>query len=190
MMSANATTGALAGAPIPPDLRARLIGWYGETVVAFVESAGVTVRVLEPGQRYAEVSPLLVSIGANVDAWPIPPAGLFIIKERSVILRDTSNMTLAHEFAHAFDLALGGEQYLSTTDAQIMEAYEGASAFVTPYAASARDEFFAESVRAFVGANNTGSLWPEATRERLARTNPRMVQIIENLFAKASGGVA
>jgi Mlc titration factor MtfA (ptsG expression regulator) len=52
-------------------------------------------------------------------------------------------MTIAHEFAHALDCALGGAVYLSGVDPRIRRTFASATAFVTPYAASACDEYFA-----------------------------------------------
>ena len=55
---------------------------------------------------------------------------------------------------------------------------------MTPYAASGCDEYFAEAVRAWTGANDNLSLWPPATRERLQSLDPRMAEIVANLFAE------
>jgi hypothetical protein len=91
-------------------------------------------------------------------------------------------MTVAHEFAHALDCALGGGVYLSGVDPRIRRAFANATAFVTPYAASACDEYFAECVRAFVEVNDPHSLWPRATRARLWSLDPRMAAIVASLF--------
>ncbi len=65
-----------------------------------------------------------------------------------------TDMTIAHEFGHAIDLSLGGESYYSDRDPEIAAAFTSARHFVTPYAASRIDEYFAESVRAYVGLND------------------------------------
>ena len=103
----------------------------------------------------------------------MPPAGLFVVEERTVYLRSTSPMTVAHEFAHALDCALGGGVYLSGVDPRVRRAFRDARAFVTPYAASALDEYFAECLRAWVEANDARSPWPRATRARLREIDPR-----------------
>jgi hypothetical protein len=175
-------------APIAEPIRARLVGFYGEEIVAFAESRGVRVRVLAPGETFAAVSGELSRLAINVDAWPLPPAGLFVVAERTVYLRSTSAMTIAHEFAHAIDCALGDGVYRSSTDSRIRRAFARATAFVTPYAASACDEYFAECVRAYVGANDTPSLWPKATRERLWALDSHMAAIVANLFAEMREG--
>ena len=91
-------------------------------------------------------------------------------------------MTVAHEFAHALDCALGGGIYLSGVDPRIRSAFERTTAFVTPYAASGLDEYFAETMRAWVEANDLQSLWPRATRARLFAIDPAMGAILTSLF--------
>jgi hypothetical protein len=113
----------------------------------------------------------------------VPPAGLFVVEERTVYLRSTSPMTVAHEFAHALDCSLGGGVYLSGVDPRIRRAFRSARAFVTPYASSGLDEYFAECLRARVEVNDLHSPWPRATRERLREIDPAMATILESLFA-------
>jgi hypothetical protein len=93
-------------------------------------------------------------------------------------------MTICHEAGHALDCALGGGVYRSSIEPKIRRAFAAATAFVTPYAASACDEYFAESVRAWVGANDPHSLWPAVSRERLAQMDPTMWDIVSGLFAE------
>jgi hypothetical protein len=62
--------------------------------------------------------------------------------------------------------------------------FAAATAFVTPYAASVCNEYFAESVRAWIGANDPHSLWPNVSKERLATVDPRMCHIVSQLFAQ------
>lgn len=131
--------------------------------------------------------PALKRLGIDVDAWPAPPAGLFVVEERCVYLRSRSAMTIAHEFAHALDCALGGGVSRSGIDPGIRNAFASASAFVTPYAATGIDEYFAESVHAYVGANDPASPWPRATRERLNRVDPAIDAIIADIFAHMPG---
>lgn len=155
---------------------------FGAGARAVAERSGVRVCVLADGERFGDRSPALRRIAAGVDGWPIPPAGLFVVEERTIYLRSLSPMTIAHEFAHALDCALGGGVYLSGVDPRIRRAFAAATAFVTPYAASACDEYFAESVRAFVEVNDPHSLWPRATRDRLWSVDPRMAAIVASLF--------
>ncbi len=93
-------------------------------------------------------------------------------------------MTITHEFGHALDCALGGGVYRSGIDPKIRQAFSGATMFVTPYAATGIDEYFAESVRAFVGINDPASSWPRATRDRLRCCDPTMHAILEGIFAE------
>jgi hypothetical protein len=108
---------------------------------------------------------------------------LFVVEERAVYLRSHSPMTVAHEFGHALDCALGGGVYRSSIDPQLRRLFAAAKAFITPYAATGTDEYFAESVRAYVEANDPASFWPRATRSRLRRIDPQMYEYVADLFA-------
>jgi hypothetical protein len=112
------------------------------------------------------------------------PAGLFVVEERTVYLRSPSPMTVAHEFGHALDCALGGGVYRSGYDLEIRRSFAMAKAFVTPYAATGLDEYFAESLRGYVGVNDAKSPWPKATRARLRAIDPRMAAFMDRLFEK------
>ncbi|GAC1550417.1 MAG: hypothetical protein NVS3B16_24840 [Vulcanimicrobiaceae bacterium] len=166
-------------ADIEPTLLA-----YPEHLRALAITHGVVVRQLQPRQTYKDASPALRRLRIDVDAWPVPPAGLFIVEERTVLLRAATPMTIAHEFGHALDCALGGGVYLSGYDPAIRDAWNKARAYVTPYAASGLDEYFAESCRAFVGVNDAKSLWPVATRERLFSVDARLHAILDGIFAE------
>lgn len=91
-------------------------------------------------------------------------------------------MTVAHEFGHGLDCALGGGIYRSGIDTRIREAYANARTFVTPYAATALDEYFAECLRAYVEVNDPASVWPPATRSRLRRVDPLMHEYVDHIF--------
>jgi len=146
-------------------------------------AADCHVRPLRDGERYREVSPALRRLGVDVDAWPVPPAGLFVVEERTVYLRALTPMTIGHEVAHAIDCALGNGVYLSGYDPHIRAAFAGARAFVTPYAASGLDEYFAECVRAYADVlNDPHSPWPRATRERLRLCDLAMHAIVAEIF--------
>jgi len=158
--------------------------YYPKSAIRCLEEAETKFIALQERQKYADASLALRRLAVNMDGWPIPPAGLFVVEERTVYLRSTSAMTVCHEAGHALDCALGGGFYLSGVDPRIRRAFASATAFVTPYAASACDEYFAEAVRAWTGANDNLSLWPRATRERLQSVDPRMAEIVANLFAE------
>ena len=137
---------------------------------------------LRENELYRQASPALMRLGIDVDAWPAPPAGLFVVEERTVYLRSRSPMTVAHEFSHALDCALGGGVYRSGVDPRVRALYADATAFVTPYAATGIDEYFAESLRAYVGINDPSSSWPRVTRERLRRIDPEMHDYVDRIF--------
>jgi len=157
---------------------------FGEDALAFAARSSIRIVPLAFGQRYRDASASLRRLGVDVDSWPVPPAGLFVVEERTVYLRSASPMTVAHEFAHGLDCALGGGVYRSGLDRRIRTSFTQAQSFVTPYAATGLDEYFAESVRAFVEVNDSNSPWPKATRSRLAAIDPTMHQLLEDLFER------
>ncbi len=165
---------------------ADVLGNFSHAILRRVVEANTLVRPLKRGERYREVSPALRRLGIDVDAWPAPPAGLFVVEERTVYLRSRSPMTVAHEFGHAIDCALGGGIYLSGFDPKILRAFLDARQFVTPYAATGIDEYFAEAVRAYAGVNDLASPWPRATKARLIRVDPAMYEIVDSLLGCAT----
>jgi hypothetical protein len=156
---------------------------FGRGALAYAHAARVRVILLRSAERYREASPALARLGIDVDRWPSPPAGLFVVEERALYLRSRSPMTVAHEFGHALDCALGSGVYRSGIDPRIRAHFAGARAFITPYAATGIDEYFAESLRAYVGINDPSSAWPRATPERLARIDAPMFEYVKALFA-------
>lgn len=160
---------------------------FAPGALAFARANGIRVVLLRKGERYNDASPALLRLGADVDRWPSPPAGLFVVEERTVYLRSRSPMTVAHEFGHALDCALGNGVYRSATDAHVKRLFKNATRFVTPYAATAPDEYFAECLRAYVEVNDTNSLWPRATRRRLRRIDASMYEYVQHLFTTEFG---
>ena len=156
---------------------------FGAGALRLAAHSNVRVVHLRAREAYRDRSRALRRLASGVDDWPVPPAGLFVVEERTVYLRSTSPMTVAHEFAHALDCALGGGVYLSGVDPRVRRAFREARAFITPYAASGLDEYFAESLRAWVEANDPRSPWPRATRARLRSLDPAMAAILESIFA-------
>ncbi len=122
---------------------AKTLQAFGEPALRFAAEHGSRVRPLGRGERYAEASPALARLGFDVDAWPAPPAGLFVVEERTVYVRSRSAMTICHEYGHALDCDLGGGMYLSGIDPAVRAAFVSAQQFVTPYAATRIDEYFA-----------------------------------------------
>lgn len=155
---------------------------FGAKAITFAIARGTRIVPLSHGQRYDDASAALKRLGVDVDAWPAPPAGLFVVEERTVYLRSHSPMTVAHEFGHALDCALGGGVYRSSIDPQLRRLFAAANTYVTPYAATGIDEYFAESIRAYVEANDPASFWPRATRARLRRIDPAMYAYVAELF--------
>jgi len=155
---------------------------YGAGALRFAGEHGIRAVPMIRDELYRNASPAIERMGVNVDSWPAPPAGLFVVEERTIYLRSRSPMTVAHEFGHALDCALGGGVYRSGIDPRIRNAYAAAGEFVTPYASTSLDEYFAECLRAYVEANDPISVWPRATRERLRRIDTAMHDYVAALF--------
>jgi hypothetical protein len=153
---------------------------------ALFDQADCSVVTLKPGELYKNRSSALSRLQIDVDAWPAPPAGLFVVEERTVYLRCLDPMTVVHEYGHAVDCALGGGVYSSGIDPTIRKAFADARSFVTPYAAAGLDEFFAECFRAWCGANSEGSAWPRVSRERLRALHRTMFDEFARRFGDAS----
>lgn len=171
---------------ISGDQTARIVGdtlaRFGPGAVRFAHEGGIRIIPLSLGQRYRDASASLRRLRIDVDRWPVPPAGLFVVEERTIYLRSASPMTVAHEFGHALDCALGGGVYRSGYDMVIRKAFAAARQFVTPYAQTGLDEYFAEAMRAYVEVNDSSLPWPTATRARLAEIDPTMHDYIRELF--------
>lgn len=179
----------MLGAALVHDASPQLVARIGRTIDRFgtgaverAASAGIRVIPLERGQQYRDCSASLARLGVDVDAWPAPPAGLFVVEERTMYLRSCSPMTIAHEFGHALDCALGEGIYRSATDAALERLFCDAKTYVTPYAGTSVDEYFAESMRAYVEVNDPASYWPRATRSKLHCIDPAMHAYIAQLF--------
>ena len=170
--------------PVGASAIAATLERFGTGALQFALDHQTRVAPLHRGEHYREASPALARLGIDVDSWPAPPAGLFVVEERTVYLRSRSAMTVAHEFGHALDCALGGGVYRSGIDPQIRRLFINARSFITPYAATGIDEYFAEALRAFVEANDPASRWPRATRARLQLIDPELFARVERLFAE------
>ena len=159
------------------------LGAYPAPLLERLVTAECRIRPLDAGERFRDASPALRRLGVDVDAWPAPPAGLFVVEERTVYLRSRSPMTIGHEVAHAIDCALGDGVYRSGVDPRIRAAFSAARRFVTNYAACSCDEYMAESLRAFADVfNDACSPWPPATRKRLRECDPTMFEIVAEIF--------
>lgn len=169
--------------PLRPEPIVAVLQRFGAPALRFAAARGIRVAPLRAGERYLERSPALRRLSVDVDAWPAPPAGLFVVEERTVYLRSKTPMTIAHEFGHALDCALGDGVYHTSYGRRIRSLYRNARRFVTPYAATGIDEYFAEGLRAYVEVNDAQSLWPRATRERLRRIDPGMYSYVGTLFS-------
>jgi hypothetical protein len=111
-----------------------------------------------------------------------------VVEERRVLLRSKAlSMTAAHEFAHALDavIATRPRSYFSYENEEVRHLYSSATGFVNEYAASGLDEYFAESVRAYLEINDSRCAWLPLTRYDLRARDPRMFDLIDRLFRSA-----
>jgi len=60
---------------------------FGPGAARLAHDANMQIVVLGPRERYADRSRALRRLAAGVDEWPLPPAGLFVVEERTVYLR-------------------------------------------------------------------------------------------------------
>ncbi len=155
---------------------------YPAHLVELLIERRIKIHPLEAGSRYLDASAALRRLRVDVDAWPVAPAGLFLVEERTVYLRGLTRMTISHELGHAIDCALGGGIYRSSFDPKLRSAFAAARDFVTPYAASGLDEYFAEGQRAYVEMNDERSPWPRVSRERLRAVDPALYEFTAEVF--------
>ena len=70
---------------------------FGPGPLRVAAVAGTRLVHLRDADRYRDRSPVLRRLASGVDDWPVPPAGLFVVEERTIYLRSTSVMTVARE---------------------------------------------------------------------------------------------
>ena len=184
MQVAAALVSCMAGAA-PRRSLVKALAAFGEPALRRAVAAGVRITIVPANGRFADHSNTVARLVPSIDAWPSPPAGIFVVEERLVLLRARSlAMTAAHEFAHALDAVLARKprSYLSFEDERVRRYFGAANGFVNEYAASALDEYFAESVRAYLEINDSRCAWLPLTRASLLERDPRMFALIEGLF--------
>jgi hypothetical protein len=79
-----------------PDARTAIdavLDRFGTGALRVAASAGTQLVHLRVAERYRDRSPVLRRLASGVDDWPVPPAGLFVVEERTIYLRSTSPMT-------------------------------------------------------------------------------------------------
>lgn len=181
---ARALIGELLRGEPPAALVSALVP-FGQNALTMAVQGRVRIRVVPSGRQFVRCSPAVAALVPDIDRWQAPPAGLFVLEERLVLLRPAAmRMAAAHEFAHALDALLAAKQrsYFSFENEAIRSAYAAASGFVNEYAASGLDEYFAESLRAYVEVNDDRSCWLPLTRQTLLTRDARMFSLIDGLF--------
>jgi hypothetical protein len=168
-----------------PTMLVDALASYGELALRQAVAAGVSIALVPEGQAFASFSSSVARCAPAIDEWPSPPSGLFVVDERRILLRARSlRMTAAHEFAHAIDALLARKKrsYFSYESEELRYYFATATGFVNEYAASSLDEYFAESMRAYVEVNDERCAWLPLTRQDLYLRDPRMFALIERLF--------
>jgi hypothetical protein len=171
---------------VPPARIVRALGAFGQAALTKAVDAGVRISIVPDQRRYAEFSPAVARLVPSIDDWSAPPSGLFVVEERRVLLRSRAMaMTAAHEFAHALDavLAQRPRSYFSYESEELRCCFATATGFVNEYAASGLDEYFAESVRAYLEINDARCAWLPLTRRDLFQRDRRMFALVDRLFA-------
>ena len=169
----------------PPSALISALASYGETALESAAKGGVSITLVPEGQPFSGFSSSVARCAPGIDEWVSPPSGLFVVDERKVLLRPRSlRMTAAHEFAHALDALLARKKrsYFSYESEELRYYFATATGYVNEYAASSLDEYFAESVRAYVEVNDERCAWLPLTRQDLYLRDPRMFALIERLF--------
>ena len=164
---------------------------FGVGALSLAVDRGIRIAVVPAGRAFSQCSRSVAALVPDIDRWQAPPAGLFVLEERLVLLRQRAlRMAAAHEFAHAIDavLAQRPRSYFSFESARVRQAFASASGFVNEYAAGGLDEFFAESMRAYVEVNDDHSAWLPVTRMDLWKRGPQIYSIIDELFRRELAG--
>lgn len=170
---------------VPPATLTAALAPFGDRALRLAVDAGVRITVVPSGRAFTQCSAAVAALVPDIDRWQAPPAGVFVLEEKLILLRSGAlRMAAAHEFAHALDalLARRPRSYFSFESAEIRAAYAAASGFINEYAASGLDEYFAECVRAYVEVSDDRSSWLPLTRKDLQTRDARMFSIIDSLF--------
>ncbi|HLJ83677.1 MAG TPA: hypothetical protein VKT51_05835 [Candidatus Eremiobacteraceae bacterium] len=176
---------AMVGKRAPAAL-VRALGAFGDAALGLARAAGVRIRIVAAGIRFSQASASVARCVPGIDEWEAPPSGLFVVEDRTVLLRDRAlHMTAAHEFAHALDAALASRprSYFSFESEELRYYFSTATGYVNEYAASGLDEYFAESIRAYVEVNDPACAWLPLTRQDLFLRDPMMFALVDRLFA-------
>ena len=171
----------------PPRALVASLACFGRPALERAVTGGVRAVIVPPHRAFSQCSRSVASLAPEIDRWHAPPAGLFVLEERLLLLRPHAvRMAAAHEFAHALDAIMAQQprSYMSFESSDIREAFVSAPGYVNEYAACGLDEYFAESVRAYVEVNDDRSSWLPLTRHDLFLRDPRMFKIIDGLFGR------
>lgn len=156
------------------------------TFLGFLASSPIDIRVLEPGENFADVGKRFATAD-RVDYGIC--RGLYAPGDRQVIIKHNHPGIIAHEVFHHADFLLGsGEQMRSQLDDRVAERYHFHRAdgvFISAYAGVNPVEMVAEIGRAALGFSMQPPGRPHDL-ERLRRIDGELVTIVESWLAEIS----
>lgn len=170
----------------PPRALVAALASFGVAALERAVHGRIRAVIVPKGRPFSQCSRSVASLVPDIDRWQAPPAGLFVLEERLLLLRGGAlRMAAAHEFAHALDAVLAKQprSYFSFESAEVRDAFASATGFVNEYAASGLDEYFAECTRAYVEVNDDRSSWLPLTRHDLYTRDPQMFSLLGRLFS-------
>jgi len=159
---------------------------FGSSLLQEAARADIRFCLLREMPGMATLSATLCDRATALDEWPQDEAGYFSPHERMIYLRSLSPVLLAREFGHAVDYALGGGKFYSEMDDAIRSAFRNAYWFVSSWAGSSVADYFAESLRFYIGIDQRQCRWFNVSRATLQRVDPTMYGILTNLVTGKS----
>lgn len=136
----------------------------GPGVLESLAQAGVSISAVPRGHRLSDYAEKAKKYGITV---PMSASGVFLPSEATLYMLDDTRATAVHELAHALDFIMGlgrsakdNQPSLKThIDPEFRTLIRGNGVAPTPYGATNSQEFFAESLRAYCGADDTGAVF-------------------------------
>lgn len=173
--------------PEQREIVADALSRYPEGVIADLRDKGLRIKILPPDADLRDHSPALMEQG---EAFP-DAGGIYVWKERTILLKRVDVPCVVHETAHAFDNLVSYHAktnswyYDSLSDwaPQIRAAWID-KVPISPYASETNrvHEFMAEAIRAFVNVPDDKYLPHADTNAFLKETAPEVHGLIQRFF--------
>ena len=164
----------------------------GPGVLEALATAGVSISAVPFGARLADYASKARKYGITV---PVGASGVFLPSEATLYMLDDTRATAVHELAHALDFTMGrgrdagdGEASLKTQiDPEFARHMRGNGESPTPYGETNTQEFFAESLRAYCGADNAGTVFAATGPWKLRVCNRPTMLALTSLMIEFNG---